>query len=135
MYCTYSCENGLILPGAMARSGVAWPDLGKGRRRRPLIDDGGIAPAVIEHGIDAAMMTLQPFEEAIGAVCESDSPGFGRRARQQTNQFAGVVPPIAFFRPAIGPVRSEEHTSELQSLMRISYAVFCLKKKNNNVLP
>src|SRR3546814_14014815 len=29
-------------------------------------------------------------------------------------------------------IRSEEHTSELQSLMRISYAVFCLKKKNNN---
>src|SRR3546814_4913054 len=29
-----------------------------------------------------------------------------------------------------GPHRSEEHTSELQSLMRISYAVFCLKKKN-----
>src|SRR3546814_7720854 len=29
-----------------------------------------------------------------------------------------------------GPDRSEEHTSELQSLMRISYAVFCLKKKN-----
>src|SRR3546814_1362606 len=30
-----------------------------------------------------------------------------------------------------GIERSEEHTSELQSLMRISYAVFCLKKKNN----
>src|SRR3546814_6734537 len=30
--------------------------------------------------------------------------------------------------------RSEEHTSELQSLMRISYAVFCLKKKNNSHL-
>src|SRR3546814_10308163 len=29
--------------------------------------------------------------------------------------------------------RSEEHTSELQSLMRISYAVFCLKKKKHNV--
>src|SRR3546814_8982852 len=29
------------------------------------------------------------------------------------------------------PIRSEEHTSELQSLMRISYAVFCLKKKKN----
>src|SRR3546814_3764044 len=29
----------------------------------------------------------------------------------------------------VGGVRSEEHTSELQSLMRISYAVFCLKKK------
>src|SRR3546814_2573783 len=30
--------------------------------------------------------------------------------------------------------RSEEHTSELQSLMRISYAVFCLKKKNNKLV-
>src|SRR3546814_6241042 len=29
------------------------------------------------------------------------------------------------------PTRSEEHTSEIQSLMRISYAVFCLQKKNN----
>src|SRR3546814_10424799 len=31
------------------------------------------------------------------------------------------------------PMRSEAHTSELQSLMRISYAVFCLKKKNNSL--
>src|SRR3546814_1545318 len=31
---------------------------------------------------------------------------------------------------AVDTLRSEEHTSELQSLMRISYAVFCLKKKN-----
>src|SRR3546814_1538625 len=31
-------------------------------------------------------------------------------------------------------MRSEEHTSELQSLMRISYAVFCLKKKINHIL-
>src|SRR3546814_2651278 len=37
--------------------------------------------------------------------------------------------------PAIGAEqRSEEHTSELQSLMRISYAVFCLKKKNKRHL-
>src|SRR3546814_4563490 len=35
-------------------------------------------------------------------------------------------------RLAQGRKRSEEHTSELQSLMRISYAVFCLKKKNNH---
>src|SRR3546814_2539286 len=33
---------------------------------------------------------------------------------------------------AVAPARSEEHTSELQSLMRISYAVFCLKKKKKN---
>src|SRR3546814_3671572 len=35
-------------------------------------------------------------------------------------------------RAACRPGRSEEHTSELQSLMRISYAVFCLKKKKRN---
>src|SRR3546814_8438091 len=34
---------------------------------------------------------------------------------------------------AVRPRRSEEHTSELQSLMRISYAVFCLKKKNRKI--
>src|SRR3546814_1580393 len=34
--------------------------------------------------------------------------------------------------PQYGVVRSEEHTSELQSLMRISYAVFCLKKKKKS---
>src|SRR3546814_6135775 len=37
--------------------------------------------------------------------------------------------PVPSFQSAL---RSEEHTSELQSLMRISYAVFCLKKKKNN---
>src|SRR3546814_4215791 len=36
---------------------------------------------------------------------------------------------IAGLRRSLEPWRSEEHTSELQSLMRISYAVFCLKKK------
>src|SRR3546814_3417408 len=34
-------------------------------------------------------------------------------------------------RPSVTSYRSEEHTSELQSLMRISYAVFCLKKKKH----
>src|SRR3546814_1769336 len=42
------------------------------------------------------------------------------------------VPPLEKFGPAqVLDVRSEEHTSELQSLMRISYAVFCLKKKKH----
>src|SRR3546814_8167423 len=39
---------------------------------------------------------------------------------------------IATWREAAEFVRSEEHTSELQSLMRISYAVFCLKKKKKH---
>src|SRR3546814_8188189 len=42
------------------------------------------------------------------------------------------IPAAHAFRCRHDPRRSEEHTSELQSLMRISYAVFCLKKKKNN---
>src|SRR3546814_8976142 len=41
-----------------------------------------------------------------------------------------VAAAAASLSPAAAP-RSEEHTSELQSLMRISYAVFCMKKKKN----
>src|SRR3546814_9216557 len=44
--------------------------------------------------------------------------------------FGSVYSLIMIHRAYFGPTkRSEEHTSELQSLMRISYAVFCLKKK------
>src|SRR3546814_3939730 len=54
---------------------------------------------------------LFPAAAAIRAAPKSPD---ARRARKQLQE------------------RSEEHTSELQSLMRISYAVFCLKKKNKN---
>src|SRR3546814_6845155 len=67
---------------------------------------------------------------------EPDAPVCGRR---QAQHGAGRA-----FQPAgqqglgrlkiILLARSEEHTSELQSLMRISYAVFCLKKKNKQTL-
>src|SRR3546814_1139523 len=47
--------------------------------------------------------------------------------------FAGTAQVGAGIGGFLGTIaRSEEHTSELQSLMRISYAVFCLKKKKNN---
>src|SRR3546814_9457567 len=65
------------------------------------------------------------------------APQFQRRLRA-----AGT---LGDFRPAsglgrqrhrlrLGLGRSEEHTSELQSLMRISYAVFCLKKQKDNIM-
>src|SRR3546814_7021569 len=52
-----------------------------------------------------------------GSWEESDARREGERTREQWRDFR------------IAGIRSEEHTSELQSLMRISYAVFCLKKK------
>src|SRR3546814_2586825 len=50
----------------------------------------------------------------------------------QDGEFTGIVScfqDISIFSRVSEALRSEEHTSELQSLMRISYAVFCLKKK------
>src|SRR3546814_6621193 len=60
-----------------------------------------------------------------------------RRARHRAVPHRIPVPRVgdpAIARPSAAALRSEEHTSELQSLMRISYAVFCLKKKTNNTL-
>src|SRR3546814_3327184 len=60
-------------------------------------------------------------------------PAARARAAARHAGAAGALP--AALRPAAGrrvPGRSEEHTSELQSLMRISYAVFCLTNTNTN---
>src|SRR3546814_7893487 len=46
--------------------------------------------------------------------------------------FTLIDPHVVVGLPPVPVARSEEHTSELQSLMRISYAVFCLKKKTKN---
>src|SRR3546814_5222567 len=53
---------------------------------------------------------------------------------KQLAMHVAAANPLALDEGGIDPevVRSEEHTSELQSLMRISYAVFCLKKKNHS---
>src|SRR3546814_2662890 len=59
---------------------------------------------------------------------------FGKRGIEPVahHQRGGLQLAAAEFQD-IGLRRSEEHTSELQSLMRISYAVFCLKKKKSTI--
>src|SRR3546814_1135826 len=67
-----------------------------------------------------------------------DRDQIGAEKAFQASAFDGANEKIAHFDLEImiagdvGPERSEEHTSEPQSLMRISYAVFCLKKKKSN---
>src|SRR3546814_6654868 len=58
--------------------------------------------------------------------------GFIVDANVQSRQGRIVGYAVTAVHQVIDLPRSEEHTSELQSLMRISYAVFCLKKKNKN---
>src|SRR3546814_7604753 len=66
--------------------------------------------------------------------CHPSWKARGRRRSCKSGWSAVAIDLVAqcpgFRRGGLGVVRSEEHTSELQSLMRISYAVFCLKKKN-----
>src|SRR3546814_3269287 len=71
--------------------------------------------------------TLFPYT----TLFRSDSSVAASSMRRPMGEGAGSVsrPLRTDFLPSDFSTRSEEHTSELQSLMRISYAVFCLKKK------
>src|SRR3546814_20707220 len=73
-------------------------------------------------------MTLDTDHPVIGALPLLGSPFVFKRSDGPANR----PPPLLAEHTSevLRSVRSEEHTSELQSLMRISYAVFCLKKKN-----
>src|SRR3546814_2023565 len=78
---------------------------------------------------DAAQVDIQLYPAANVTVGENNAISFA-----DTNQdnIADPGTPGATI-TVVNGVKSEEHTSELQSLMRISYAVFCLKKKNKYV--
>src|SRR3546814_1616414 len=71
-----------------------------------------------------------PALHRLGADVDARRRGQDRWLPRRRQPVAGDrAPGPARRRPAARPRRSEEHTSELQSLMRISYAVFCLKQK------
>src|SRR3546814_7212323 len=80
-----------------------------------LVDHHGATHGVVPR---AAEFKAEAF---IGAGSRGRQPEIGDRARHHVHLGA-----------ELGHVRSEEHTSELQSLMRISYAVFCLTKKKRS---
>src|SRR3546814_5879889 len=75
-----------------------------------------IEPALAGWVVSFEGQALQVLPSKLEAI------GFASRRAAEEHRLSGVP---------CGVSRSEEHTSELQSLMRISYAVFCLKKKTN----
>src|SRR3546814_2164430 len=91
-------------------------------RRR---DAAVLLPAAGRPVLDAGRLGLD--RRALGCFASRLAPrrAGGGAPPSQVRSGAGV-------QAARRPRRSEEHTSELQSLMRISYAVFCLKKKKHN---
>src|SRR3546814_10008752 len=85
--------------------------------------------AVARHGVNVVCVPLHVSAELLpqllkGVTAAQNLLGFVVTIPHQdtVEKYCGALTPSA-------QLRSEEHTSELQSLMRISYAVFCLKKK------
>src|SRR3546814_6804961 len=76
-----------------------------------------VDPAVQDVEVQPVIAGQPADHRRVGGAVPEDDPEDGGGAR----------------RPRVGQLRSEEHTSELQSLMRISYAVFCLKEKKNQI--
>src|SRR3546814_1555495 len=75
-------------------------------------------PVAHAHGQHSVEQLRARRRQQVGAPCPGEA-----LAREHRHRIA-----------EIGALRSEEHTSELQSLMRISYAVFCLTKTNHDTL-
>src|SRR3546814_20360059 len=75
--------------------------------------------------------TLFPYTTLFRSQCDRRADAEARRQSLCLRTAEGAVVQVEAG-PADARCRSEEHTSELQSLMRISYAVFCLKKKNTD---
>src|SRR3546814_2808846 len=75
-----------------------------------------------------------PHDQAVGSCDHGTGGGWFLAGQPAVSAWRAVSDGSAKHPVRPGEIlgRSEEHTSELQSLMRISYAVFCLKKKNKN---
>src|SRR3546814_3986149 len=103
-----------------------------------LVDDFGAEVAILQQL--CTFPPLNAFSEHLQIAAQVEHPRKARpqhhifewRARSVEQALGLRLPRHRIAKQAdivVRPVRSEEHTSELQSLMRISYAVFCLKKK------
>src|SRR3546814_2846430 len=118
-------DNVLVTAGHTGRSAV--PYLLKARPYGFICSDGGMArdrSGVL--GLDAANEEGLP-----GATVDARSAAMGDGLSSYNDGTISACNALAAAAGVrVGMSRSEEHTSELQSLMRISYAVFCLKKKN-----
>src|SRR3546814_6081781 len=100
--------------------------------------DAPVGPAVEDSGLSDIVVTAQRREESLQdvpvsvSVLSGDTLGAITSTGADVRVLAGRVPSLNI-ESSFGRTRSEEHTSELQSLMRISYAVFCLNKKKNTI--
>src|SRR3546814_3017000 len=103
-------------------------DLARSGRDGHVVDAAAPGPGpLLGHRDQAVAGPARPQEVDVGALRQRHLvvgvAGIAEGAVGEGEQHAAVADP-----------RSEEHTSELQSLMRISYAVFCWKQKKQNII-
>src|SRR3546814_2379857 len=98
------------------------PECGTSRNTLALIRNAGIEPHVVEY------LKTPPSRPLIEQLIERA----GIKPRDLLREKRTPYADLGLDDDSLED-RSEEHTSELQSLMRISYAVFCLKKKKKNI--
>src|SRR3546814_2881442 len=94
----------------------------------------GLKPIVVVNKIDrpdgrAEEVLDEVFDLFVSLEANDEQLDFPTLYASGRNGYAGTTPDVR--EGDLSVLRSEEHTSELQSLMRISYAVFCLKKKKH----
>src|SRR3546814_2022599 len=96
---------------------------------RPILADNIVVGSLADYGVDDGILIgarlAQQLGVGVGGNVTLVSPS-------GNTTVMGTVPRMKTYRIAGLFERSEEHTSELQSLMRISYAVFCLKKNTKS---
>src|SRR3546814_7513270 len=91
------------------------------------------AAADMSHRFRAVLEKLRSFPVPVIAALNGDAFGGGAELAMACDlRIAAGHARIGFLQGKLA-IRSEEHTSELQSLMRISYTVFCLKNKTSNI--
>src|SRR3546814_7387400 len=107
-------------------------------------DAGGVPAGAVSSGydtrspspsVDVTLFGASGVSAGIGASgvgAPGADPGFGALTKRDSPAPATSIGVCDSSPAASAIIRSEEHTSDLQSLMRISYAVFCLKNKHSN---
>src|SRR3546814_156239 len=133
--CSSDLDIGLRAVEDAGRGGIAVAVIVEHHRiARAVVDELQIAAAVVGEGLHPAIGEIDPLDAARARL--PDRAGRLHRRAEGVHRAVGVGVDelaadvseltLAGVEIVIGD-RSEEHTSELQSLMRISYAVFCLK--------
>src|SRR3546814_6785125 len=100
-----------------------------------LLSDGNeVAALSMDQHFRRGTLTGELMMGAVGKIAPGfASIAFGGPDLKTVYVGSSMGTTIPYFSSPVAGLRSEEHTSELQSLMRISYAVFCLKKKHQHI--